>query len=250
MRKPRPRKSGLTPDFLKSLLQESESKTDSGENPKDSISAPAKNRDEYIAEALVVLGISPDDLELSPKIEHLFKGIGGQERIFEYLGGSEDKDARTLLDLRKRLNERQRRHVPFEAYCIAAGLSVKKVFGLISAEAMDQEEMAKQLLFRVRHTEVLQATIDNALDPLGSTDRNMLHKAAGFVPVPKNTVTFVRGNQINDSRQVNTSSITVLPPVEDSIKRLGDRFNEKLTEIKALPAPALPILDAEEEGDD
>lgn len=230
------------PEWLKSVHQESENLTEPTESPeagprKRSRSASSKV---LLRNALVMLGITQADLDTSPKIEHLL----GRIDVFQYLEGSEEPEARQILELRKRLTDKQRSVVPFEAYCVAAVIPVKKMFGIISAECMDQEDKAKQLLFRATHKQVLQATIDSALDPIGVADRKMLHQAANFVPVPKNSVTFVRGNQMIDA-STKTTNIAVLPPVEDTVRRLGDRFNEKVLDV--LPAPeSLQI----ESGDD
>lgn len=232
------RKKNADPEWLKSIHQELTTGTTTGESPKDSrVREVEKGRDQNLSDALVILGVKADDLEDCAKIEHLITPIG-HARIFEYMSGSEDPDAKALLKIRKQLTRDQQAAVPFEVYCLAAGLSTKKVFGLIAAEAMDQEEKAKQLLFRVRHTDVLQATIENALDgEMGAADRRMLHQAANFVPVPKNSVTFIR-NQTNDNRLQGATITASLPPVEDTIRRLGDRFNDNVLEIRALPTPA------------
>lgn len=238
MRKRTRPKKDETPAWLKSIHQELTSGTTTGESPKDShVKPPEKSREESLAEALLLLNVTQESLDDTPKIHHLLSPIG-YHRIWEYLSGSEEDDAKALLAVHKQLNRSQREAVPFEFYCVAAGLSVKKVFGLIAAEAMEQEDRAKQLLFRVRHTEVLQATIDSALDvELGAADRKMLHQAANFVPVPKNSVTFIRNQNNVDNRLQGATVTTVLPPVESTIRRLGDRFNDRVIEVKALPAP-------------
>ena len=245
--KPKPRD---LPEWLRSAPPPPESGTKPTGKAKTSASPHVEKGDEeLLAEALVLLGIKAADLEASPRITHLFKGIGGQDKIFEYLSGSEEPDARKLMELRSRLNRSQREATPFEAYCVAAVIPVKKVFGLIAAEAMDQEEKAKQLLFRVKHSEVVEATIENALGPFGAADRRMLHQAAGFVPVPKNSVTHIHGNQMIDNRE-QTTNIAVLPPVEDTVRRLGDRFNEKVMDVKALPAAEPAMLEVGDEGEE
>lgn len=236
MSRPKRQKKNADPEWLKSIHRELENGTTTGESPKDSHERmPEKSRGENLADSLVLLGVKAEELEDCPKIEHLITPIGHQ-RIFEYLSGSDDEDAKALLKVRKMLNEKQQRAVPMEVYCVAAGLSTKKVFGLICAEAMDQEEKAKQLLFRVRHTEVVNATIESAMDlEFGSQDRKMLHLAGGFLPTPKNSITFVRQQNV-DNRLQGATIVQALPPPEDTIRRLGDRFNDKVMDIKVIPS--------------
>lgn len=204
----------------------------------------SESRERARQEAFVLLEVDPVAVSESPRIEHLFRGIGGQAKVLEFLAGSEEPEARDIVKLRARLTAAQAKAVPFEAYCVAAGVSTKKMFGIIAAEAADQSVKASQLLSKAMHPEVVKATIDNALHPLGTKDREMLHKAEAFLPIPKTSVTFIKGNV--DAR-TQTQNVAVLAPVEDSSRRLTDRFNERMT----IPAIAAPAVDSdEEEGDD
>lgn len=188
----------------------------------------------------MLLEVTEESLSASAKIEHLFKGIGGPEKVIEFLAGSEEPEARAVVELRGRLNKEQAKAVPFEAYCVAAKIPTKKMFGIIAAEAADQSAKATALLADATHTKVVEATVKNALHPLGTKDREMLHKAKGFVPIPKTAVTFVKNL---DARQ--QTATVVLQPVEDTVRRLSDRFNSGM-EMPALP-PAQEIIDVEEE---
>ena len=203
-----------------------------------------KTRQELAEEALILLEVKPEDVLASPRIEHLFKGIGGKEKVFVYLAGSEEPEARKLLELRSRLTRDQRKAVPFEAYCIAAEVSTKKMFGIISQEVVDQSAKATELLAKARHPEVVEATIRSALTLTGDKDRKMLHQAQGFVPIPKTAVTNVFGN-IDARRQ--KVDVAVLPPVEDGIRKLSDRFNSGLS----LPPPVEAVFEeGDEDGDE
>lgn len=201
------------------------------------------NKNQLFDEAMLLLEIDAQAVLDSPRIEHLFKGIGGQRQVFEYLSGSEEPEARKLIELRGRLNQKQADAIPFEAYCVAAGISVKKMFGIIAAETADQSAKATMLLSKSRHPEVLQATIDNALTPFGDKDRKMLHQAEGYVPVPKTSVTHFHAHV---DQRTTAQAATALPPPEDSIKALSARF--ATIEVPALAAPV--EVDDEREDDD
>lgn len=207
-----------------------------------------KDTEDYRAEAMILLDVKQEDLDASPKIEHLFRGIGGVPKVMEYLSGSEEPEARLILGLAAKLSGRQRQAVDFEAYCLAAKITPKKMFGIISAEVADQSERAAALINKASRWEVVEATVTSAKTPLGVKDREMLHKANQFLPTPKNTFTLVRGDQVNDNRQ--QIAVAVLPPLEDGIKRSSNRFNEIIAErVKALPAAVevADLLDEEEE---
>lgn len=207
-----------------------------------------KDTEAYCVEALILLDITQEQLDASPKIEHLFRGIGGTPKVMEYLSGSEEPEARLVLGLAAKLSGRQRQSVPFEAYCIAAGITTKKMFGVISAEVADQSDRAAALINKASRAEIMESTVSSAKTLLGVKDREMLHKANQFLPTPKNTFTVVNGTQINDNRQ--QTAVAVLPPLEDGIRRSSNRFNEIIAErVKALPAAVeeAELLDEEDE---
>jgi hypothetical protein len=193
----------------------------------------------------VLLEVTPEAVAECPRIEHLFKGIGGQSKVLEYLSGSEETEARAILAMRGRLTYAQAGAVPFEAYCVAAKITTKKIFGIISQEVMTQSSAATLLLSKAAHPRVVEATIKRAMGPLGTADARMLHQAEGFVPVPKNSITHIHGN-VDQRTQV--ANVAVLPPVEDNVRRLSDRFNSAMT---APPVQIAEVFDDDEDnGDD
>lgn len=194
------------------------------------------------AEAYELLEISPAEVEQQAKIEHLFKAIGGKDVVFNYLEGSEEPIARKVLEGRRLLDVRQLAAVPFEALCVYAKISPRKMFGLIAEEVAYQTAQASTLLARASHPDVVAATVAMSLLPSGTQERLMLHKAQGFVPVPKNSVTHVHGNQSIDARQQSVA-VSVLPPVEDDIRRMSDRF------LKVTPAPPPACMVPQEDPD-
>lgn len=200
--------------------------------------------------AYEILEIDEESVRKVPKIEHLFRGIGGKQKVFEYLEGSEEPEARKILDLRDRLSQHEANALPFEAFCVAAGIPVKKMFGIISQEVMEQSAKATALLAKARHTEVVQATIENALLPTGDKDRKMLHQAEGFVPVPKNSVTNIYGNQTIDARTQQKIDVAILPSVEDGVRAISDRFNDQIDKIDESKMIEAPIIDLDDEDED
>src|SRR5208337_3496433 len=150
-------------------------------------------------------------------------------------------ESRKVLELRTRLNRRQQDAIPFEAYCVAAGVSTKTMFGIICEEVMEQSGAARELVVNASRGAVIQAAIKSAKMVSGTKDREMLFKHDKFLPVPKNTAIF--GNV--DARQ-QTLNVAVLPPVEEGIRRISDRFN---TELSAPPARVVEA-EAEEVEDD
>lgn len=195
----------------------------------------SKQRTAEYAEALGRLEITQDQLDFAPKMDHLFEAIGGREKAFEFLSFSEEGEVRTIFQLRARLTKSQKRDVPLEAYAIAAGMSPKRLFGFISQELMDQSMKMSAMIARLAHPELVQDSIKFASKPAGIKDREMIHKAVGFLPTPKNHFTVVNGDQHVSRAQVN---MAVLPPLESVSRDLSQRFIDVAPVAPQLPAPA------------
>ncbi len=190
--------------------------------------------------AYLVLDVKRTDVEAAPKIHHLLRDSEILDRVFEYLEGSEEPEARKILAARERVSDSLASILPFEAFCVAAGVTTKKAFAVISGEVMDQSAKASALIARSKHPEVVQYTIDQALTPAGAQERKMLHQSAGFLPMAKGAVNMFGNVSIDNS--VKTQNVAVLPPVEDGVKRMADRFGEMLV----VEAAAETIIEEEE----
>lgn len=198
-------------------------------------------REPNIDDAYLVLDVKASDVQAVPKIHHLLRDSGVLGKVFEYLEGSEEPEARKILDARHRVSDSLASVLPFEAFCVAAGVTTKKAFAIISGEVMDQSAKASALIARSKHPDVVQYTIDQALTPAGTQERKMLHQSAGFLPMPKSAVNMFGNVSIDNS--VRTQNVAVLPPVEDGVKRMADRFGEMI-----LVGPAeIPSIEEEEE---
>lgn len=204
----------------------------------------AETAEEFAKEALLILNVNIDS---APKVEHLFRSIGGVSRVMEFVAGSTDETTRKLLTPWKLLTREQQKYVPFEALCLAAGLSdTWAVFGMISAEVARQSDLAAVLINKASRGPVMEATVNSALSAFGEADRKMLHTANGFLPIPKTSITNVRTQNIDATQQTMN---VVLAPVEDSIRRLGDRFGTMIMEEapKAIAAVSEEVLEGDED---
>lgn len=189
------------------------------------------------SEALVLLEITEEQVATAPKISHVLKAAQMLDNVWDYLEGSSKPQARAIVEARKRLSKPQAKEVPFEAYCVAAQVSPQEALAILTVEVYDQSSKASALLAASQHPAVTTATIQAALSPLGTAEKKMMHQHAGFLPVPKTSIVNVHGNHaVIGGEQKNV----VLRPVEESVRTLGDRFNQR-----ALPAAEV-ILEAEE----
>lgn len=246
------------------------------QKPKPIQQRPVAQR---LSEAYEFLGVTAEAVEQVPKIEHLFNGLGGfkkvdpselnregqpyrrrqpeyrkagvdadRAKLWEYISGSDDPDARKILEARSLVPAATADWVPFEAYCLAAGVATKKAFGIVAQEVADQSGKAAALLARANHPDVVSFTVEQALTAEGTAERRMLHQSQGFLPMPKSNILNVYGNAAIDQRN-QSANVAVLPPVEDSVRRLHDRFGEMIIE-SAPPVPLALPPGEDDAGDD
>ena len=203
-----------------------------------------KPRGSVLNSAYSVVGVTAQDVLLVPKIEHLFKSIGGKAKVLEYLSGSEDQSARDVVVLRAKLNAEQARVLPFEAYCIAANVTTPRMFGLIAQEIFEQSRKAANLLRDAMFLDIVDYSAKQALTPAGTQERKMFLQSGGMVPVPKTFIMPVSGDVNVDNRQ-QTVNQTVLTSQEDVVKRISNRFNES---AGALAEPSDDDLNSMDDG--
>jgi hypothetical protein len=176
-----------------------------------------------------ILEVTPEQLAAAPRIEHLLKPIGTRAAVFEYLSASEEPEVRAIFQLRQRLTEEQKNAVPIEAYALAVKISPKKLFGFIMQEVMDQSSKTVTMVAKLHHPAIIETTIKQAKKAAGVKDREMMHKALGFLPTPKNSVTVIHGDQNVNKNRVN---LAVLPPLENVARDLTQRFIDLVPQKK------------------
>lgn len=216
-----------------------------GRPRKVSMARTLVRSESHLVDGLLILGVSPEQLLEVAAIEHLFRAIGGSRKVLEYLAGSEEPEARKVIELRYRLTVAQAAAVPFEAYCIAAGVTTKRMFGIVSQEVMVQSQAATALLAESSHPEVVKASVMYAMEFDGHQDRRMLHQHMGFLPIPRTSV--VNGNVTIDNRG---GGAAVLPPMEDSVRGMSERFNAIASAAAPIETKALEGGYGEESGEE
>lgn len=193
--------------------------------------------DAYLSRFLTQYKIGKRQLENCPKIEdRLRKVIGGRLRAIETLKFSQHPDARKLLEFCQRIKFANREKVPFEAMCLAAGVDVVTIWGALILAARDVSRAESALITMTEHPDVVRATVDFAKGSLlASKDREMVHKAVGWLPTPK-------GSNIN---------VNVFDPHKDSAEgddgegqSLDDVFGSDPMEIEGWGNDRRKLLEA------
>ena len=141
------------------------------------------------------LGIDPKDVQYVPflatqlrRIGRTVCGAGMKDRTvapvrpLEYLGFSEDPDARKVLAVYCSVPESYRRLLRPEDFCHAAGVSPWRVLEIITLVTVRRAAQASAILAAVAHPRVVAKTVERALQDDGARERMALHRAVGFLP--------------------------------------------------------------------
>ena len=189
-----------------------------------------RSRSAKIAEAYERLGVKETDVSQQPIITHILNELPGKtKKAIEFLRGSGEVESRKWLAVYDSMPVSLRGLVPFEAYCLAANLTTKRVLELVTGACFEQSANVSSLIAKAEHPAVVKATVRAAKKPGGDSDRKMLHLHEGFVPVPKTSVVNVQGDlNANTDNRVQSVSITTIDGINDRIKRVANRFNDRL----------------------
>lgn len=203
--------------------------------------------DELEITAYTFLEVDPDVVAALPRVSHLFQHIpGGEAAVWEMLASSDSADARKLLVVKRRLNTRQFAAVPFEAIALAAGMTPKHAFGVVSEAVVENSQDASKLILHSAAPAMMQKAVEHAKQEDGVGERKTLLQAVGLVPRPRSTTTVVNGDVVRGNKQ----TLAVLPPVADAGRRFGDRFGREMALPALLPAPEPTDMDYSEEQED
>lgn len=187
-----------------------------------------------------MLGVKPEDVATQPQITPMLKLMGktiskrgGQATTWmSLLAQSGDPDAAKVLEAYNSVRYVDKRNLPIEAFCHAAGVSTYRVLELITAAVVRTGAQASTIIASVSHPYIVEKSVEMALTDDGFEDRQLLHKAVGFLPTPKGSQTSITVTQ-NANPQV---AVAAASP-ESTIRRLADRFNQLK---EAVPKPLPP----------
>lgn len=203
----------------------------------------SRTASERRTDAYARLGVEPNAVAASSHVTHLLRRLeGGERRAIEYLRGSDTSEARKFISVFDdlTLSRSARDLLPFEAFCLAAGLSPVRMVEVIVGAAITQGAQVGALIAAAAHPDIVQLSVDMAKLPTGEKDREFQLKHAGFLPQPKGNTINVHATA-NSLTQNQSATLAIAPPPEDTIRRMTDRFNEsRRTGLPAMDTPALP----------
>jgi hypothetical protein len=139
------------------------------------------------------LGINPKDVQCIPflatQLRRIARAVRGADkhspaptvRPLDFLGSSEDHEARKVLEVYLSVPESYRRLLRPEDFCHAAGVSPWRVLEIITVVAVRQGAQASAVVASIEHLRVVEKTVERALQDDGWRERMIMHKATGFL---------------------------------------------------------------------
>jgi hypothetical protein len=164
-----------------------------GSTPKPKVRRGEGQTDYKRALAYQLLGVRPSEVQRIPffaaqlrKIARCVRGAGGRPtepvRALDFLESSGCPEARKVLQSCLSIPESYRRLLPPEAFCHAAGVSPWSVLEAVTVVAVRRGAMASAIIASLNHPRTVQKTVEIALRDDGFGERELLHRAMGFIP--------------------------------------------------------------------
>lgn len=189
---------------------------------------PGKSKLTRVQEAYERLGITKEEMNAAPRITHILRELPGKlDRAIEFLRGSGEPDARKWLGVYDSVPVSYRKLLPFEAYCVAAGTTTRRMLEVVTGACFEQSDAVAALLSKTAKPAILQRSIKLAQKPKQWEDRKMIMQHEGYAPIPKTQVVNVQGDVSMDNR-IQSINVGELSGIESKMSRIADRFNERM----------------------
>lgn len=194
------------------------------------MSAIKISKEERQADAYYRLQVTTETVAGVPQITHLLKRAKlTVKSAATFLRGSETPEARRWIAKYDLLGRDELSLVPFEAFCVSAGIPTRKMFSVLCEAVFIDSKLSGQLLQAAAHPDIMEKTIAAASSLSdGNADRKMLLQAMGTLPVGSKTVVFGTQNNVAGNQQNNTA---ILIPSEERTKRIQSRFGSVHPEL-------------------
>lgn len=201
-----------------------------------------------------IIGVAKQDVDRQPQITpHLRQIMATIARMtgaktqtpWYFLRCSDAPEAQKVLEeyYNEKLTKGQRGVLPIEAFCLAAKVSPLRILEIIGGTAVRLSAQESMMISALNHPRVVEKTVKMALTDEGTYDRNVLHRAIGFLPMPRTAQTTI--NIAQNANATAAAHVSAAPRPEQTIRTLSNRFNEAR---KELAEPALDIVPQLPEG--
>jgi hypothetical protein len=198
-----------------------------------------------------IIGVAKYDVDRQPQITPHLRQImatikrmtGGKttQSPWYFLKCSDAPEAQKVLEeyYSEKLSKNQRSTLPIEAFCLAAKVSPLRILEIIGGTAVRLSAQESMMISALNHPRVVEKTVEMALTDEGTYDRNVLHRATGFLPIPRTAQTTIN---VAQNATVTAAHVSAAPPPERTIRTLSNRFNEARRELAEPPLDIVPQL--------
>jgi hypothetical protein len=187
------------------------------------------------SEALRRLGVKPEQMRGVPEIQGQFRnhkeGIAG---VIEAMRAFDEEDAQDFVEKYDSLSPSDRKRITISEVCVAAGLRPIDLLGTATKAVFQYSQTASSLISSSNHPAVTEKTVKMALTDGGHRDREFIHTAQGYLPLPKGATIIGRLTQVanfGDSDKpvepAESPDSADLVPMDDDVLGL-DAFERKM----------------------
>ena len=157
------------------------------------------------------------------------------EQMIEMMRWAKESDPRIrdLMDTWDSLDASERQDSgTAEAVRHRVGLKLPELLRTVAEVTYRIAIYKAQIVAALALPSVVERSIETALTDDGIADRKMLFQHSGFLPMPKGSQTTIAVTQ-NAQANASSRSVVAVPPPEQTIRSLTERFNE----MRGLPRP-------------
>jgi len=225
-------------------------------------SQDTRNRSE---EAFRRIQITKEQLDGTLKISSRLREAGlTTERVVEILDADASEDSRKFVDRYASISVSDRAYLPIEAVCLAAGLTTRRLWELISGARLEQSQDITKLIIADSMPRVALAAVKAATESLpilngqgevaGWTNGDpkameFLGKVSGLLPQAKPGIQIFNNNGNLPIPQEEPDE-TPLPGMDATLKEIHHSITAPQLEAPKEQIPFVPLIEAEFEDID
>lgn len=126
---------------------------------------------------------------MNPLATRLVRAAGGVSKFLAYARSSTNEKVVSLCGVYDSLSPSDRKALMLDDLCEKSDISFKELLSEVTAEAFEHNANLSTLIAAVSHPKIVEKTVHFAEKADGFKDREMLHKHAKFLPIPKGSTT-------------------------------------------------------------
>jgi hypothetical protein len=148
-----------------------------------------------------------------------------------------DKEMTKFLSAYYGLTRREQSVIMPEQVCELAGVKSEVLFGAVCTQLWSAAKMEANLITAVNFPRVIERTAKSALSKGGVKDREMFHRATGFIKTPNGPSVVVNNNPqtaiVNGKPEMRLS----LPSMEEEALQMEEAITIPLLSAPSAPEP-------------